>query len=638
MAKVKRRRTEQDNLEFVRAAKMTGFRASGLSAYNNVDPHTVVRELVQNALDAAIEAKRDVVRLVFEIDEVDASQIPALAQYWEHLQCAIKTQRRKKNLAQSQSIVNAMQDTIFAGHVPVLWVLDNGIGLNPEDMENLLGDGQSGKADESTAGSYGNGHMTSFPASDLRYILYGGVHAQGRTISGHAILASHMFKRRMCGEDGYLARKVRTDVLFGRFDFFNGSTMPLLNEKLDWIEEMFGTGSAVGILGFNRFNRFRNDDDVLAVIETVVATHFTPVIYDGRMEIVLRSRGKTLRTVDRDALKAILARRHKRERRDRNSIGPSGGQAWDTLETLKPDYAYTIQTTSGTVRFHFRELPRTAGGGTHVQLFRNGMWITNDVPRNKASDYRNVVPFNGVILLAPEQAKEVCGLVGAFEGPRHIDIDLTRQKRGSAARNALDSFLKDLHERILEIAPEIDIQQFDPGFFSIEVTGDGVRKDPRARTAGMGSPERVPRREPIGPPRPPNPIPNPKPRPRLRREGRRIDSRVAAVQIARGIRIRAKPLDNAMNAELRVVIANGSDATCDNPEPDYYLEIGRGATVGGEPVKAYVPDRYGKNRAVLLGPVSNTADELDIWLPCRPALAGDIRVELVRRAAPKQGS
>ena len=636
MAKLKGRRTERANLEFVRAAKMTGFRASGLSAYNNVDPHTVIRELVQNALDAAIEAKRDVVRLVFEIDKVDASQIPALAQYWEHLQSAIDTQRKKKNLAQSQSIVEAMEAVIYAGEVPVLWVLDNGIGLNAQGMEDLLGDGQSGKADESTAGSYGNGHMTSFPASDLRYILYGGVHAEGRTVSGHAILATHMHKRRMCGEDGYLAKKVRADVLFDRFEFFDGSTMPLLNQRLDWIGKTFGTGSVVGILGFNRFNRFRNDDDVLAIIETVVATHFTPVIFDGRMEIELRSHGKTLRVIDKHALTAVLTKRRRRERRDRNSIGPSGAQAWDTLETLKPEFEYAIPTTAGTVRFHFRELPRTSGGSTHMQLFRNGMWITNDVPHNKASDYRNVVPFSGVILLTPDKAKDACGLVGAFEGPRHIDIDLTRQKRGSAARKALDAFLKELRKRVLELAPEIDIQQFDPGFFSVEVTGDGERKNPRARMPGIGTPEPVPRPDPIGPPRPPNPNPNPKPRRRLRRQGRRIDTRVAAVRRTRGIRIRAKPLDDAPNAELRVVLASGSDATCDSPEPDHYLEIAKGATVGGKPVKAYVPDRHGKNRAVLLGPVSCTAEELDIWLPCRPTATGHIRVELVRRAALKR--
>lgn len=631
--------SDQGSLEFVHAAKISGFQASGLSAYNNVDPHTIIRELAQNALDAANEANRDVIRMVFEIDQVTPAQIPGLAQYREHLQCAIETQRAKNNLAQSQSIVNAMRATIDAERVPVLWVLDNGIGLNAQGMEDLLGDGQSGKADESTAGSYGNGHMTSFPASDPRYILYGGVHAEGRTVSGHAILATHVYRKKVCGEDGYLAKQVRANDIFNRFEFYDGSRMPLLKKKLNWVEDKFGTGSVIGILGFNRFNRCRNDDEVLDVIETVIATHFTPVLYDGRMEIALRSSGQTLRTIDRNSLETVLSRRQQRDRRDRNSIGPSGRQAWDTLGTLKAEYGQTIETEAGTVRFHFRELPRSTGGGTHLQLFRNGMWITNAIPHNRASYYRNVVPFNGVILLTPEEAKEACGLVGKFEGPRHIDIDLKRQKPGSTARKALDALLKYLHERIFTLVPNIDTQEFDPGFFSVEVEGDGVRQNPKFQSAGMGTPERVPRREPLGPPRPAQPKPpNPNRPSRLRRQGLRIDTRIAAVRQTQGISVRAKPLDDAKNVELRVMIANGADETCDNPEPDHYLEIGEGATMGGEPVRAYVPDRHGKKRAVLLGPVSKLGEELDIWLPCRPTSAGDIRVELVRRAAVKSGT
>lgn len=631
------RRRERTELVFSPSAKFYGFRSSGISAYNNVDPHTIVRELVQNALDAAMAAERDVVRLVFEIDEVASSEIPALAQYRDHLKHAIDTQREKKNLAQSKSIVSAMNAAVQNSRMKVLWVLDNGIGLDAQGMEDLLGDGQSGKSDESTAGSYGNGHMTSFPASDPRYILYGGVHGGGRTVSGHAILATHLYKGKVCGEDGYLARTVRPDTLFNRFDFYDGASIPLLKKKLDWIEQEFGTGSVIGLLGFNRFNRFDSDDKVVGVVETVIATHFTPAIRDGRMTVVLRTPSTEERTIDSQALERILTRRKQRERRDRNSIGPSGRQAWNTFETLQAKYGQKIETCAGTVRFHLRQLPPDAGG-THIQLFRNGMWITNDVPHNRASDYRDVVPFNGVVMLEPLSAKEACRLVGVFEGPRHIDIDLTRQKRGAADRRDLDAFLKDLRDNILGLVPKIDTKEHDPGFFSVEVPGDGVRKSPLAGTVDQGTPERAPRPEPRPPTPSPGPNPKPNPRPRLNRHGRRIDARVTTVRRTRGLRLCAKPLNDAANAELRVVVCNGSDETCDSPEPDQFIEIADGATIGGNPVKGYVPDSEGRNRAVLLGPVSSSAKELEIWLPCRLATStGDLRVELIRRAATSKG-
>ena len=643
MARETATRRDNEVLQFPHSGKMSGFRSSGISAYNNVDPHTVIRELVQNALDASMQAGRDVVRVVFEIEHVPTSAIPARSEYRDHLDSAIETQREIGNLKQAQSIIEAMRASIRASTVPVLWALDNGVGLDAEGMEKLLGDGHSGKADESTAGSYGNGHMTSFPASDLRFVVYGGVHEGGRTVSGHAILASHKLGDTVHGEDGYIAKEVRANDLFGRFEFFDGSEFRVIRNQLDWIEAEFETGSAVGILGFNGFNRCRNDDEVLRVIETVVATHFAPLVRDGLMEVQLWVDGAHGRTVDASALEEILARRKERERRDRNSIGPNGRQAWDTLETLNPEHHHTIETKAGKVRFHFRTLPRGASGGTHLQLFRNGMWITNDVPNNKASDYRQAMPFSGVILLDPKEAKDACGLVGTFEGPRHIYIDLTIQRRGSAARRALDEFFGELHEEILKLVPELESQEYDPGFFSIEVAGDGVRSDPRTRVGGVGTPEPVRRREPRVTPRLPRPDPRPDPSPRPRprqppRLRRRIEAQVTAVKQTGGIRLRARSLEDATKAELRVILADGSDETCDSPAPDQYLEMKKGAQVDGQPVKSYVKDQHGVRRALLLGPVSSEGRELDIWIPCQPTEHGDIRVELVRPAARSGGA
>lgn len=161
MARETATRSDTEVLQFPHSGKMSGFRSSGISAYNNVDPHTVIRELVQNALDASMQAGREVVRVVFEIEHLPKSVIPALSEYQRHLDSAVATQQEIGNLTQAQSIIDTMRASIGASDVPVLWALDNGVGLDDEGMEKLLGDGHSGKADESTAGSYGNGHMTA---------------------------------------------------------------------------------------------------------------------------------------------------------------------------------------------------------------------------------------------------------------------------------------------------------------------------------------------------------------------------------------------------------------------------------------------------------------------------------------------
>ena len=91
---------------------------------------------------------------------------------------------------QAELVVRRIREALDSSAVDVLTVLDNGVGLNEQRMNALLSDGVSVKEANAT-GTYGNGHSTAIPASDLRYVLYGGVSEGGKRIgSGHAVLAS----------------------------------------------------------------------------------------------------------------------------------------------------------------------------------------------------------------------------------------------------------------------------------------------------------------------------------------------------------------------------------------------------------------------------------------------------------------
>ena len=619
-------------LRFPHSGKFHGFRASGLSAYDNVDPNTVIRELVQNSLDASAAAERDIVQLVFEIEDIPMASIPGLTDYREHLKCAVKTQSEKQSLQQAQSIVDGMRASIEQETLPVLWIMDNGTGLDADGMERLLGDGQSAKADESTAGSYGNGHMTSFPASKLRYILYGGINSKNEsTVSGHAILASHLFQNQLCGEDGYLSRSVRVNELFNRFDFYNGKDIPLLERKLEFVKQNFGTGSVVGILGFNQFNRYKSDREVLGAIGEVVAAHFVPKILSNSMKAVLRGRDVEEQSVDASSIKEILEARKARRRRERRSIGISGSHVWDVYQTLANEPRHTIETSAGTAGFHFSLLSGDSGYRSHVELFRNGMWISNDLPDNKPSDFAKKLPFCGVISLTHKGAKEACRLLRSFEGPRHIDIDLTRQRQESPDRNKIKQFLGELRDGIRQLIPELEEKEFDPDFFSVQVQGVGNRSDTHKSTSGTGNPERIRRCRPHRIYKQER-TKSEKPK-RLRRQGSLIQAKITALPDRKGIRVHAKVLEDARNAELRVVLSGGSDDTCDSPDPDQFVEILKGARIGSRKLKRFVRDQHGVRRAALIGPVSANSDELEIWLPCPNLPTGDLRVELVRRAA-----
>ena len=618
-----------ENLIFGTSSKFTGFRASGLSAYNNVDPYTIIRELLQNSLDAAMHAQRDIVKVVFDLEQVNSSNIPELSSYKTHLDCSIKTQKKRNNLEQSREIVRTMKNTLDNDRMKVLWVYDNGNGLNDERMEHLLGDGQSAKNDTSSAGSYGNGHMTTFPASNLRYVLYAGVHEQGQTVSGHAILATHKYNDKLCGEDGYLVKKFNQDSLFNRYEFYDGRSIPILKQKINYIKNKYGSGSAIGILGFNHFNKFDNDKDVLDEIATVAAMHFTPIIYKAKMEIELRVNNNIYRLINNLTLEDILEKIKDRKKRIRNSIGPSGTQVWDIYLTLNPTYKKKIDTSLGTVTIHFRELQPQNGGSTHLQLFRNGMWITNELPKNRSSRFKNKIPFNVVCLLDPSEANTVCKLIQDFEGPKHIDINLNRQGKGRPSRKKIEDFFNELHDGISKCANDINDQTYDTGFFSIELLGDGKKQT--SKKSGVGNPERLPR----------NPSTNfiqgthknqNKRKKSIKRNGYRIDTKVAVVRKDKGLSISLMPLEDAKNSELRVLLTSGSDNTCDNPFPDDFLQIQKGAMVNGVELAAadFLIDNDNKPLGAVIGTVSKDL-ELDIWLPGSLPEFGLIQVELIRR-------
>ena len=246
-------------LLFTPAGPNEGFRSAGLSIYSNIDPDTLLRELFQNAVDASLPGRPIEIRMKF--DSVRTRDVPGIEAYKKALEQAIETQRKRGALENAKNVTDAMEQCSSDQEITILWVMDNGIGLSPDHMDSLLGDGQSAKQDATNSGAFGNGHITVFPASDLRFMLYGGVFenegATQRIFSGHTILASRQdtVRGNAYGKDGYLVQELRSNDLFNRFVFCDDSTeAPLLHSKLDEIHSDFGTGSCVGIVGFNHFN------------------------------------------------------------------------------------------------------------------------------------------------------------------------------------------------------------------------------------------------------------------------------------------------------------------------------------------------------------------------------------------------
>ena len=191
------------------AGSMEGFTSSGIQRFSGLYPACVVRELIQNSLDAARDAKHEKAIVHFELESRPLTDVPAIESYCKAVQSAITDQSKRSNgklKTKVEIVVNTIKQCLAKKHIEFISVLDNGLGLNQQRMESILSDGVNDKETETSSGTVGNGHLSAIPASDLRYILYGGVSEGRRIASGHAILASFEQNDSITGSDGYYVR------------------------------------------------------------------------------------------------------------------------------------------------------------------------------------------------------------------------------------------------------------------------------------------------------------------------------------------------------------------------------------------------------------------------------------------------
>lgn len=490
-------KTQYPRLMFGPASSWSGFTPTGVSGFNDLQPGVVVRELLQNALDAAVEAGETIATVRFGVRHVRSHEVPGYAEYRHAFRSAVASQGRSGNgvlTDNAQQVVNTINAALESNMCTLLTVLDNGIGLDRTTMDALLSDGTSAKQNAAT-GSYGNGHMVAIPASDLRYIMYGGITQDGARIgSGHAVLASHIGRggRHHNDADGYLIQD------FGKapgrlYDYATGKSVPpLIDRELDVIQERWGHGTAIIVPAFNSF---REDRETLwELVSQAAACSFFAALHDGRLRIEVEGKdGGSVHVLDAETVASVLeSNRERKRRRSRSSL--SGERAFNAWETLKDGSRHILATGLGDITVHIRH--PSPHGMVRVDLCRNGMWIVdkNYIP-GFYGKFSNRQPFEAVMLVNSDTGKEAHRLIRKAEGPLHnsLSTKLLAKHEGRTLRKVLD----EIREFIHNLVPEAGVDTYSPDdVLTIETGGaDG----PGAKSGGMsfwGTPVEVARREP----------------------------------------------------------------------------------------------------------------------------------------------
>jgi len=567
----------QADLYFGQTHQPCGFTSGAVAQFDGSE-EPVVRELLQNSLDAARDAGRSA-EVRFVIDEIPGSALPGWSTYQKVFKEA-KEQRHRwhdgKPSHDEKTVIDRIAETIKSPMIPILLCIDNGHGLNGKRMDALLTPGNTSKGEQG-AGSFGLGHHAAFGASNLRYVIYASKYREDEELlviaSGHTILATHCdFKLSSANHlaaDGYWLRRGLEESAFdGSSKSYPTVPPDLLMPHLDTVQD---TGTVVCMAGFNDFRRDESDSASGDLICRVAAANFSAAVHEGILTVQVQDeRNGAELIVDRETLSRLLEPiSGQRKASKKGQIrGELAYNAWKTVSE-----GLLTEISEGE-KLRIRHLQPSDQQSTRVHVFRRGMWIDSNVQGLRESDFAKTQPFDSVLML--DQGSYLEELVRSAEGPEHRGVDRKRLERVQA---------KDLQQRLADIAQYLrsevgereDREEFTPPGFA-NISGNELRSAevaPKPRFPSGGGKDDKPveggdkktetskkKQRRAGIPRPGS-VPLYRSSVRAGREDNIVEFLVIIDE------------DTAESSEvgIRLRLASGSDGTCEQPLPDTWLPL-----------------------------------------------------------------
>ncbi len=265
-----------------------GPRDKGIEHYTNQPIPSLIRETIQNSLDAQTQPGATV-RVTVRIENLNPDSING-AQLTQHLQAAMAAWSKNDN--QYWTMFRKAKKMLSEKSISTLVISDtNTKGAEDDGSENspwrnlTRGSGASRKESAHAVGSFGLGKAAAFAVTSLRTVLYStAVHTDGQLETrfiGRAILCGHLDPK---------GQKVTSEGFFGNPEF-----QDLKNGEIPPAFQLTEPGTRIFIPGFIPEPRWQEEFARLAIV------NFGPAIAWGKLEIRIENRSITALTLQQQA-------------------------------------------------------------------------------------------------------------------------------------------------------------------------------------------------------------------------------------------------------------------------------------------------------------------------------------------------
>ena len=415
----------------------------------SVTEEGVVRELLQNALDASAGGAR----ADFRLQQMPVADIPCIGQYRETFAAARAHRFDKVDSPAERQAVDRIERCLRAGAADVLVCADEGGGIGVEELRALYSTGDTTK--RSGRGSVGLGHLGAFALSDLRYVLYAGRRRDGaETFGGHAVLATSTDADGLQRDaHGYI--RGEHEPLAAPASQATGATC-LADAAHRWLPEKTEAGSAVAVVGYAAPDK----GPLEARIFAAAAKSFFVAVHRGDLQVRYSDAEQRL-VLGPQQLRGVLEGISGQQRRRRGQ-GVPGSAAHLAYETVVSGERIALDGSLAGVTVWFRDLP--AGRDPLVCVTREGMWITAAAQHLTRGDFAGYAPFCAVIDASPADRSiqwPVCALIREAEGTTHSQIR-PKEITDPARAKLLDEALRAISEKLRSMASPAAGQMHEP--------------------------------------------------------------------------------------------------------------------------------------------------------------------------------